>query len=153
MKKLLLIISLFIFCASINAQQTEDDIHVGGSPKGKTFGDYKAPAIIIPDVDRTPKPAPVTLTGIVLRSRIMKGGDADSLKGKNGALVAFDLKLDDGSLIRIGTSDYGFHVPRNIIGHRITLQAVSARGLKTGKEKKNYQQQIEYAATGLKVLN
>lgn len=157
MKKLLLVMPLFFFAAAINAQQTEDEIHIGGYPKGKTFGDYKGTSIIIPDVDKTIKTVTI-LTGVVVRSKTVMGGDADSLTRKGGGgLNSFNLKLDDGSIIRIGTMDFGFNVPPEIIGHRISLEAVTPSSLISGREKKtvrkNYQQDIEYAATGLLVLN
>jgi hypothetical protein len=157
MKKLLLILPLFFFAVAINAQQTEDEVHVGSYPKGKTFGNYKGTSIIIPDVDKTAKSVTI-LSGIVVRSRTVTGGDADSLTRKDGGgLNSFDLKLDDGSVIKIGTNDFGFNVPPEIIGHRISLEAVTPASLISGRERKtvrkNYQQDIEYAAIGLLVLN
>lgn len=51
MKKLFLIIPVIFFGLAVSAQ-TEDEVYIG---KGKTFGNFKGTAIIIPDVGKTTK--------------------------------------------------------------------------------------------------
>jgi hypothetical protein len=152
MKKLLLIVSAFFLALAINAQgtQTEDEVYVG---KVKTFGKYSGTGIIIPDVGKTKKqPAnPTTLTGIVINDG---SNIQDSINGKPGGLYSFKLKKDDGTVVTVGTRDNDFTVPKKIIGRTITVEAViidrRRREINPGKP---YQPDIQYAATGIKVID
>lgn len=142
MKKLLFILTAMFITFSVFAQQTEDEVYVG---KGKTFGNYKGTAIIIPDVGKNSKPTdvPRSITGVVIDN-----GPADSLT--NGGLRSIKLKKDDGTIITVGTKDYGFTVPRNLVGRRITIEGDMVAG---GRKRRDYQKDIQFAATGIIVID
>lgn len=139
MKKLLLIMAAFLFTHGVNAQgtQTEDEVYIG---KSKTFGNYKGTGIIIPDVGLKGKPynGPGTLTGIVVK--------VDWCEEDCRTIM---VKKDDGTTVTVGTRDYGFTVPKNIVGRKIILDG----SMVSGDRKRRDQQGIQYAATGLKVLD
>lgn len=139
MKSLLFILAAFLFTHALNAQgtQTEDEVYVG---KGKTFGNYKGTGIIIPDVGLKGKPynGPATLTGIVVK--------VDWCEEDCRTII---VKKDDGTTVIVGTRDYGFTVPKNIVGRKITLDG----SMVSGGRKRSDQQDIQFAATGLKVLD
>ncbi len=153
MKKLLFILPAFLFTLSVNAQgtQTEDEVYVG---KGKTFGKYTGKTIIIPDVGKSEK-KPITnstvLTGIVTGGGVVSGGQ-DTLKSKLGGLYSFNLKTADGTIVTIGTRDNGFTVPRTIEGHTIIIEGIDA-GRRRRDVNINYQKEIQFAATGIKVID
>ena len=153
MKKLLFILPFFFFAIEIYAQQTEDEVHIGSYPKGKTFGNYKGNGIIIPDFDRpTKKPAtgPTTISGIVTG---IVAGLEDSLTGKGSGVYSFTLKKDDGTIITVGTKDFGFKIPKNLIGKQITVEGIDAiSGRKRMTMQKENQENIQFAASGIKVL-
>ena len=139
MKSLLFIMAAFLFTHAVNAQgtQTEDEVYIG---KGKTFGNYKGTGIIIPDIDRKGKPynGPATLTGIVVK--------VDWCEQDCRTIM---VKKDDGTTVTVGTRDYGFTVPKNIVGRKITLDG----SMVAGGRKRRDQQDIQYAATGIKVID
>ena len=60
------------------------------------------------------------------------------------------VKKDDGTTVIVGTRDYGFTVPKNIVGRKITLDGSMVAG---GRKRRDYQQDIQYAATGIKVID
>jgi len=140
MKKLLLILTSFLLIIALNAQgtQTEDEVFIG---KGKTFGNYKGTGIIIPDVGLKGKPynGPASLTGIVVK--------VDWCEEDCRTIM---VKKDDGTTVIVGTRDYGFTVPKNIVGRKITLDGSMVAG---GRKRRDYQQDIQYAATGIKVID
>ena len=139
MKKLLLILTSFLLTIAVNAQgtQTEDEVYIG---KGKIFGNYKGTGIIIPDFGLKGKPynGPATLTGIVVK--------VDWCEEDCRTIM---LKKDDGTTVTVGTRDYGFRVPKNIVGRKITLDG----SMVAGGRKRRDQQDIQYAATGIKVID
>lgn len=153
MKKLLFILPAFLLSIAVNAQgtQTEDEVYVG---KGKTFGNYKGTGIIIPDYNKTAKKPitnPTTLTGIVI-----SGGGAgvqDSLKDKSGGLYSFNLKKDDGTVVTVGTRDYDFTVPKQLIGKRISIEGLNAGTISIDRKRKTVQKDIQFAAIGLKIID
>jgi hypothetical protein len=59
------------------------------------------------------------------------------------------VKKDDGTTVTVGTKDYGFTVPKNIVGRKIILDG----SMVSGDRKRRDQQDIQFAATGLKVLD
>jgi len=59
------------------------------------------------------------------------------------------VKKDDGTTVIVGTRDYGFTVPKNIVGRKITLDG----SMVAGGRKRRDQQDIQYAATGIKVID
>ena len=140
MKSLLFIMAAFLFTHAVNAQgtQTEDEVYIG---KGKTFGNYKGTGIIIPDVNLKGKPynGPASLTGIVVK--------VDWCEEDCRTIM---VKKDDGTTVIVGTNDYGFTVPKNIVGRKITLDGSMVAG---GRKRRDYQQYIQYAATGIKVID
>ncbi len=137
MKKLLQILSLILFTLTVNAQQTEDDIYVG---KSKTFGNYRG------SDTRNTKPAKgqVNLTGTVVK---VDWCEEDCL--------TIWVKKDDGTTVPVGTKDYGFTVPKKIVGKRIIIEGIDPAKLSSEKRtvKREYQKNIQLAATGIKIIN
>ena len=140
MKKLLFILPVFFFTLAVNAQQTEDQPYIG-----KTFGNYKGTGIIIPDTDRPTKPInrQTTVTGIVVK---VGWCEEDCL--------TILVKKDDGTTVTIGTKDYGFTVSKEIVGKRIIIEGIESAKLIRERRavKKDYQKDIQFAATGIKVI-
>ncbi len=150
MKKLLFILPAIFFTLAANAQQTEDDIYVG-----KTFGNYKGTGIIIPDVNRDKDPRkakPVagqtTITGMVV------GACKRDCCNKKRTFCSVDVKKDDGTIVTVGTRDYGFTSPGLIVGRRIMVEGLQPGKLprEKGTVKKDYQKNIQFAATGIMVI-
>jgi hypothetical protein len=143
MKKLLFVLPVVLFTLTVNAQQTEDEVYIG---KGKTFGNYKGTGIIIPDTDRKSKQinGQTALTGIVLA---VGWCEDDCLK--------ISVKKDDGTIVTVGTKDYGFTVSKKIVGKRIIVEGIEPDKLPRERRtvKKEYQKDIQFAATGIMVIN
>jgi hypothetical protein len=149
MKKSLFILSVFFFSLAVNAQtQTEDEVYIG---KGKTFGKYKGTEIIIPDVGKGTKPAKgqTTITGVVVGMC-----KAECCTNKLTS-CSVDVKNDNGIVI-VGTGVSGFIVPRTIEGRIITVEGKDAgqiSGRKRRDIKNEYRNDIQFAATGIKLIN
>ena len=145
MKKLQFILPALFLSLAMNAQQTEDEVYIG---KGKTFGNYKGTAIIIPDVGRNEKPTnrQTAITGIVV---IVNWCEEDCL--------TILVKKDDGTTVTVGTKDNGFRVPKEIVGRKIIVEGIDAGQISGGRKrrdvKKDAQQDIQFAATGIKVID
>jgi len=142
MKSLLFIMAAFLFTHAVSAQQTEDEVYIG---KGKTFGNYKGTGIIIPDVGLKGKPynGPATLTGIVVKVDWCEE-DCRTIK----------VKKDDGTIVTVGTKDYGFTVAKELIGKRIIVEGVDVTTSYIRRRKtinQDYQKDIQFAATGIKI--
>lgn len=140
MKKLLCTLTIFLFAVAANAQQTEDQVYIG---RGKTFGSFKGNGIIIPETDK-PVNGPTTITGIVT------GVGADSLVGKRGCFYSFYVKKSDGTTVIIGTKDYGFTVPKGLVGKNILIESIDPGKV---RERRPMQKGIQLAATGIKVTD
>ena len=144
MKKLLIILPAFLFTLAANAQ-TEDEVYIG---KGKTFGNYTGRGIIIPDIDRKAKPGngQTVVTGIVVT---VGWCEEDCL--------TILVKKDDGTTVTVGTRDNGFTVPKKIVGRKIIVEGIDAGQISGGRKrrdvKKDAQQDIQFAATGIKVID
>jgi hypothetical protein len=140
MKKLLFILPVFFFTLAVNAQQTEDEVYVG-----KKFGSYKETGIIIPETDRKAKPVngETTLTGIVVR---VGWCEEDCL--------TISLKKEDGTIVTVGTKDYGFTVPKKMVGRKIIIEGIEASTFIRQRKllKKDYQKDVQLAAAGIKVI-
>ena len=145
MKKLQFILFALFLSLAMNAQQTEDEVYIG---KGKTFGNYKGTAIIIPDVGRNEKPTnrQTAITGIVVT---VNWCEEDCL--------TILVKKDDGTTVTVGTKDNGFRVPKEIVGRKIIVEGIDAGQISGGRKrrdvKKDAQQDIQFAATGIKVID
>ncbi len=145
MKILLFILSILFLPLIINAQQTEDEVYVG---KGKTFGNYKGIGIIIPDIDRKAKPVngQTAITGIVVK---VGWCEEDCL--------TILVKKDDGTTVTVGTKDNGFTVPQKIVGRKIIIEGIDGGQIAGGRKrrdiKKDAQQDIQFAATGIKIID
>jgi hypothetical protein len=65
------------------------------------------------------------------------------------------VKKDDGTTIATGTKDYGFAVPKEIVGKKIIIESIEPAKLIKEKKvvKKEYQKDIQIAATGLRIFN
>ena len=145
MKKLVFILPVFFFTLALNAQQTEDEVYIG---KGKTFGNYKGTAIIIPDFDKGTKPTNVqtAITGIVVK---VGWCEEDCL--------TILVKKDDGTTVTVGTKEYGFTVPQKIVGRKIIIEGKDAGQIAGGRKrkdiKKDAQPDIQFTATGIKIID
>ena len=154
MKKLLSILPVIFLSIALHAQQTEDEVFVG---KGKTFGNYKGTAIIIPDIDKTVKKPTTDLTS--LTGTVISGGLItlmDSLTDKRVGLYSFNLKKADGTIVTVGTKANGFAVPKAIVGKTITVEGIDAgqiSGRKRRDVKNDAQQDIQFAATGIIIID
>ena len=137
MKKLLFILPVLFFTLAVNAQETE--IYAG-----KKFGNFKG--IIIPETDRNAKPlnGQTALTGVVVT---VSWCEEDCL--------TILLKKADGTTITIGTKDYGFTVPKKIAGRKIIVEGMESVGMIRERRtvKKDYQKDIQFVATGIKVID
>ena len=140
MKKVLFILPLFFLTLAVNAQQTEDEVYIG-----KKYGNFKGTGIIIPETDRKAKPVngQTALIGIVLAV----GWCEDDC-------LTISVKKDDGTIVTVGTKDYGFTVSKKIVGRRISIEGIESgtfiRERKTLK--KEYQKDVQLVATGIKVI-
>lgn len=149
MKKLLFILPVFFFSLALNAQQTEDDIYVG---KSKTFGNYKGAAIStinpksLPGGDRNTKPVKGSST---LAGTVVKVGWCEE------DCLTIWVKKDDGMTVAVGTRDYGFSVPKEIVGKRILIEGIDPAKLIRDRRtvKKEYQKDIQFAAIGIRVMD
>ena len=159
MKKLLFILPVFFFSLAVNAQQTEDDIYVG---KGKTFGNYKGA-----DTRNTkPVKGQLNITGTVVKVDWCEGDCLTMWVRKiTGTVVRADwceedcltmwVKKDDGTIVSVGTKDYGFTIPKETVGKRIIIEGIDPAKLISEKKtvKQEYQKDIRFAATGIKIFN
>lgn len=136
MKKLLFILTVFSFCLTVNAQQTEDDVYVG---KGKTFGNYRGTDI------KTTKP---------IKGQTLITGTVIKVEWCEEDCMTMWVKKDDGTTVLVGTKDYGFKVPKDIVGKRINIEGVESATLRRERNtvKKEYQKDIQIAATGVRVF-
>ena len=145
MKKLLFTMPVLFLSFALNAQQTEDEVYIG---KGKTFGNYKGTAIIIPDVNRNEKPAngKTAITDIIVT---VGWCEEDCL--------TILVKKDDGTTVTVGTRDNSFKVPKTIVGRKIIVEGKDAGQVSGGRKrkdvKKDAQQDIQFAATGIMVID
>ncbi len=136
MKKLLQILALIFLTHVVNAQQTEDDIYVG---KNRTFGKYRGTDI------KTAKQK----GQFIIRGTVVKVDWCE-----DDCLTVW-IKKDDGSTVSVGTKDYGFTVPKNIVGKRIIIEGIEpVKYIATKKTvKKEYQKDIQVAATGIRIFD
>jgi len=145
MKKLKSILPVLFLSFALNAQQTEDEVYIG---KGKTFGNYKTTGIIIPETDKTAKAknGPTTVTGIVV-----------SVGWCEEDCLTILVKQDDGTTVTVGTRDNGFNVPKKIAGRKIIVEGKDAGQISGGRKrkdaKKDDQKDIQFAATGIMVID
>jgi len=136
MKKLLQILPLIFFTLAVSAQQTEDDIYVG---KSRTFGNYRGADI----KTANPMKGQSIITGIVLK---VDWCEEDCF--------TVWVKKDDGTTVAVGTKDYGFTVPKKIIGKRIIIEGVEPAKFIPEKRavKKEYQKGVQIAASGIRIF-
>jgi len=140
MKKLLFILPVIFFTLAANAQetQTEDEVYIG---KGKTFGNYKG--------TKDSKPIKGEIKGVVIG---LKKGSTDAWCEEDCLTIL--VKQDDGTIVTIGTRDYGFTVPKELIGKRIIVEGVDVTTSYIRRRKtinQDYQRDIQFAATGIKI--
>ncbi len=143
MKKLLFIWAVFFLSLPVNSQQTEDEVYVG-----KKYGNYKGTGIIIPDTDRKVKPVnrPTAITGIAV-----------TIGWCEEDCLTILVKKDNGTTITVGTRDYGFTVPKKLEGKKIIVEGIDAGQIsgviKNREVKKDYQKNIQFAASGILVID
>ena len=137
MKKLLIILPVFFFALAVNAQQTEEDIYVG---KGKTFGNYKGTDI------RNVK---------LIKGQINITGTVVKVDWCEDDCLTVWVKKDDGTIVSVGTKDYGFTIPKAIVGKRIIIEGIDPAKLISEKKtlKREFQKDIQIAATGIRIFN
>jgi hypothetical protein len=136
MKKIWIILTVLFFALNTNAQILEDDASVGG--KSVTFGKYRGVDIKF----AKPIKGQVTIKGTVVN---VSWCEEDCLT----VLV----KTNDGTTITVGTKDYGFSIPKGIAGKKIIVEGIETASLTINKKtvKKEYQKDIQIAATGIKI--
>jgi len=143
MKSLLFIMAAFLFTHAVNAQgtQTEDEVYIG---KGKTFGNYKRS-------DTKPINGQLALTGTVV------SGCKRDCCNKKQTSCSFNLIKDDGTILTVGTRDFEFAVPNEIVGTKVIVEGKDAGQISGDRKrrdtKKEYQKDIQFAATGIKVID
>jgi hypothetical protein len=137
MKKLLFTLPIIFLVLVVNAQQTEDDVYVG---KARTFGNYRGTGLGY----SKPMKGQIVLTGTVIK---VDWCEEDCL--------TILVKKEDGTTITVGTKDYGFRVPKGIVGKKIIIEGIepAKRIIDKNTVKKTYQTDIQFAASGLKLLN
>ena len=64
------------------------------------------------------------------------------------------VKKDDGTIVSVGTKEFGFTVPKNIVGKRIIIEAIEPTKLIAEKKtvQKEYRIGIQIAATGIRIF-
>ena len=148
MKKLLFILSaLFLTLAATAQTQTEDEVYIG---KGKTFGNYKGTAIIIPETDLKAKP----IKGLSKITGTVVGACKRDCCNNKRTSCSLTVQFGD-SLVTIGAEDYGLNIPKNIEGKNIIIEGMDRRLPIRNRRNvnNNYQQDIQFAATGIKIID
>jgi len=137
MKKLLFTLPIIIIALAANAQQTEDDVYVG---KSKTFGNYRGTDIGY----SKPTKGQTILTGTVVK---VGWCEEDCL--------TILVKKADGTTVTVGTKDYGFRVPKGIVGKKIIIEGIDPAKRIADKKtvKQPYQTDIQFAASGVRLLD
>jgi len=137
MKKLLFTIPAFFLALAVNAQQTEDDIYVGRS---KTFGNYKGT-----DIGYS-KP---------MKGQTIISGTVINVSWCEEDCLTILVKKADGTTLTVGTKDNGFRVPKGIVGKKIIVEGIepSKRIIDKKSVKQTYQTDIQFAASGIRLLN
>jgi len=148
MQKLLLILSVSFFSLTVHAQQTEDDVYVG---KSKTYGNFRGPDLTTinpkPQTGLNKNVKPVNNTTTITGTVVKLGWCEDDC-------LTVWVKKDDGTTVAVGTKDFGFTVPKNIVGKRIVIEGMAPAMLIRDKRiiKKEYQKDIQFAASGVKII-
>jgi hypothetical protein len=137
MKKLLQILPFIFFTLIVHAQQTEDDIYVG---KSRTFGNYRGTDIT---------------TAKQVKGQLIISGIVVKVDWCEEDCLTVWVKKDDGSIVSIGTKDYGFTVPKKIVGKRIIIEGIEPAKYITGKKavKIEHQKDVQIAATGIRIFD
>jgi hypothetical protein len=138
MKKLLIIGFVLLFLAlNVKAQQTEDDVSVGGT--SKTFGIYKG------NIAKNVKP---------IKGQIVITGTVVNVSWCEEDCLTILVKTSDGKLVTVGTKDNNFSVPKNIAGKKIMIEGMEATkaGITKNQVNRALQKDIQIAATGLKIF-
>jgi hypothetical protein len=139
MKKLLFILPVFFFTLALNAQQTEDEVYIG-----KKFGNYKGSGITIPGEKKVkPVTGQTAITGKVI-----------SVSWCEEDCLTFLVKKDDGTTVTVGTKDYGFAIPKKLVGKKIIIEGIdpAKRVREKSTVRTEYQKNIQFAATGIMVI-
>ena len=65
------------------------------------------------------------------------------------------VKKADGIIITVGTKDNGFKVPKAIVGKKIIIEGIEPSKRNVDKKAVNqaYQTDIQFAASGIRLLN
>ena len=137
MKYLLSTLTVIFLTLVANAQQTEDDVYVG---KSKTFGNYKGTDIGY----SKPIKGQSVISGTVIK---VSWCEEDCL--------TILVKKADGTIITVGTKDNGFRVPKGIVGKKIVIEGIDPAKRQVDKKtvKQTYQTDIQFAASGIRLLN
>jgi hypothetical protein len=137
MKKIFVLLPvLFLALTGVAQTQTEDDASVGG--KSKTFGKYRG----IDSKNLTLVKGQTIITGTVI-----------NVSWCEEDCFTILVKTNTGNLVTVGTKDYAFSVPKQITGKKISIEGIELAKLIINKkaEKKQYQKDIQIAATGIKI--
>jgi hypothetical protein len=133
MKSIFFLVATFLFTCVAVAQQTEDDVYVG---KARTFGNYRSTN----GYSKLPKGFSI-VTGTIVELSWCEDDCRTAL-----------VKKADGTMITVGTADFGFTIPKGIKGKKIIIEGIEA-GKQLIDKKKPRQQNIQFAAAGLKLLD
>jgi hypothetical protein len=136
MKKIGIILPVLFFALYTNAQILEDDPSVGG--KSTIFGKYRG----IDNKNTKPIKGQVIIKGIILN---VSWCEEDCL--------TILVKTSEGSTLTVGTKDYGFSVPKGSAGKKIIVEGIETAALAINRKtvKKEYQKEVQIAATGIKI--
>src|SRR5688500_1402011 len=111
MKKLLLLLPV-LFVSIVLCAQTEDEVYIG---KGRTFGNYKSGNIRPVNGQINPVSGLKTVTGTIV------GACKRDCCNRKLTSCFLDIQTGD-SLVRIGTRDNGFSVPKEMVGKKIVVE-------------------------------
>lgn len=138
MKKIF-VIAPILFLALSGICQT---VSKNAAPAGKSsiFGKYIGPD----NKNSTPVKGQVVITGIVI-----------NVSWCEEDCFTILVKTNTGNIVTVGTKDYGFTVPKIITGKKISIEGIELAKLTATKkaDKKEYQKDIQVAATGIKIYD
>ena len=140
MKKLLIFLPVLLVTLVSSAQYKVDPIRVG--TKYGNFRGYEN------DTKTKPAVGELTVTGTIVST-----GEQNCINNKC-TVNSITIKTNNSTSLIIGTKDYGFVLPGNIVGIKIIAEGIDPANRDHEKrgEDKTYQKDIQFAATGIKFV-
>lgn len=138
MKKLFVIVPVIFLALTGMCQTVTKNIPPAG--KSSIFGKYFGPD----NKNSTLVKGQIVITGIVL-----------NVSWCEDDCFTLLVKTNTGNTVTVGTKDYGFTVPKIITGKKVNIEGIELAKLTTTKkaDKKEYQKNIQVAATGIKIYD